>query len=417
MSAYREGREVTRHKPFAVLCEKCAQRRVVRLPEETFVCERCEREQPTFAVKPHSIDPRTKEWRGLPEGMAKSTAEDLTAFAQEMGIREPAASITIAYNGLDIVVEIATSSGHPVGVDLRVGVVGLPPMTLRVETKEHVDAKRTGLTVEVQTGDPVFDKKVFVESAASPEDLALTLAAPAVREAIVAVLVHVGSVELTEHGIEVGLRGDEAYQPARIRALLSALRTIAGAPRALALSTEATPTRVTVTRVILFGALPFTLGPMIYALQLYAPFGPLVGLVAGGIAGLCWLGLQPPLRRVLSGRSRSHLDFAMLRGVLLGNLFMAALAALLLVNGAADGSPPRLVELVAYEVGYDNEDHEAVVRAMDGKDQHSFRFPDQDRRIHLPATVTATFRAGRLGFPWQQGDAVVHWSSHDAKGK
>ncbi|MBK7402790.1 MAG: hypothetical protein IPJ34_42835 [Myxococcales bacterium] len=417
MSAYREGREPVRHKPLALLCAQCAQRRVVRNADDTFVCERCDLEQPVFAVTPLPSDPVAKEWRGLPEGMAKTTVEDLTAFAREMGITEPAASLTVACNGLGVVVEVATSSGHPVGVDLRVNVAGLPPVTLRVETKEHVDAKRTGLTVEVQTGDAAFDERVFVESAAAPEDLALTLASPAVRRAIVTVLDHVGSVELTELGIEVGLRGEGACAPARLRELVLALRTIAGAPRVLSPSTEETPRRVNVARAVLFCVAPIVLAPLIHALHRYATFSVLIGVVAAGLAGLVWLVLQPPLRRLVAGRSRSHLDFAMLRGVLLGDLFVAALAALLLVNGAGDRSAPRHVELVAYEVGYDSEDHQAIVYAMDGPEKHSFSFDDPQRRIHLPATVTATFRQGRLGFPWQQGNAVVHWSSDDAKGK
>lgn len=417
MSAYREGREAVRHKPFALLCAQCAQRRVVRDVDDTFACERCDLEQPVFAVTPRPIDPVTREWRGLPEGMAKATAEDLTAFAREMGITEPATSLTVACNGLDVVVEVATSSGHPIGVDLRVNVVGLPPVTLRVETEEHVDAKRTGLTVEVQTGDAGFDAKVFVESAASPEDLALTLASRAVRQAVVAVLGQVGSVELTELGIEVGLRGEGAYEPARLRELAAALRTIAGAPRVLSPSTEETPRRVNVTRFVLFGAAPIVLASLIHALHRYATFSVLIGFVAAGLAGLVWLALQPPLRRLVAGRSRSHLDFALLRGVLLGDLFAAALSALLLVNGAGDRSAPRHVELVAYEVDYDSEDNQAIVRAMDGPEKHRFSFDDPQRRIHLPATVTATFRQGRLGFPWQQGHAVVHWSSDDAKGK
>lgn len=417
MSAYREGREPVRRKAFALLCAQCAQRRVVRDADDTFACERCGLEQPVFAVTALPIDPVTKEWRGLPEGMAKTTAEDLTAFAREMGITEPAASLTVACNGLGVVVEVATSSGHPVGVDVSVSVAGLPPVTLRVETKEHVDAKRTGLTVEVQTGDPDFDRKVFVESAAAPDDLALTLAAPAVRQAVVAVLGHVGSVELTELGITVGLRGEQAYEPAPLRELVAALRTIAGAPRVLSPSTEETPRRVHVTRAVLFGAAPVAMAPLVYALLRYATFSVLVGFVAAGLAVLVWLALQPPLHRLVAGRSRSHLDFAMLRGVLLGDLFMATLATLLLVNGAADRSPPRQVELVAYEIGYDSEDHQAIVYVMDGPEKHSFRFDDPQRRIKLPATVTATFRHGRLGFPWQQGNAVVHWSSGDAKGK
>ncbi len=417
MSAYREGRAPVRHKAFAVLCAQCAAPRVFRDPDDSFVCERCGLDQPVFAPAPLPLEPTVRQWRGVPEGVAKTVADDLTLFARELGVNEAATALTLSCHGLDVVVEVATSSGHPVGVDVTVRVTGLPAVILRVENPGHVEAKRTGLTVEVQTGDPDFDRRVFVESAVAHEDLAVTLASPAVRQAVVTVLRHVDSVELTALGIEVGLRGDEAYEPTRLRELVAALRTVAGAPRALSASTEETPRRVTLTRVVLFGAAPCIVAPLVYALHAYAPFGVLVGFVAAGLALLVWLALQPPLRRIVAGRSRSHLDFALLRGVLLGDLFGLALATLVLVNGAADHSPPRNVELVAHEIGYDSEEHQAIVHAMDGSEKHSFRFDDPQRRIQLPATVTATFRRGRLGFAWQEGVAVVHWSSLDTPGK
>ncbi len=414
MSAYREGRAAVRRKPFMLLCARCGKRRVIReATVDTFVCEGCELEQPVFAVEgPTKMGPVAKSHQGLPDGVSRRTAEDLEPFARAMGVTPPVSSITVTYDGVDIAVEQATSSGTPVGVDLALTIPGFYELTLHRETDLHREAKRTGLTVELQTGDPEFDKKVFIESRASNEDLLLTFASPAVRRAVVAVLEHTETLELSAEAICLRLRGEEAYQPTKLRELLGALRTIAGAPRAVAPVTERTPRRVLASYIVLVLGLPAAIALTVYSLHHYAPFGPMVGLVALSFALVGNMASAPALRRVVAGRSRSHVDFAVLRGALLIDTFLYLLSGLVLYNGRFDTSAPRDVKLSAYEVGYDGEDRKALVYAMDGPTKHTFRFDDARKEIRLPATVTARFRLGRLGFPFQEGPATVHYSNH-----
>lgn len=413
MSAYREGRETIRRKPFMILCTKCGKRRVVReAVADAFTCEGCDLEQPVFAVeRATSVSPVAKSYEGLPAGVARSTAEDLDAFAREMGIRPPVTLITVACEGVELVVELATSSGTPVGVDLRAKTQGFYAMTLTRETELHGEAKRTGLTVEVQTGDAEFDAKVFIESRASQEDIALTFASRAVREAAVAVLEHTETLEFSADAISVTLRGNDAYQPEKLRALLAALRTLAGAPRSLTAVTEATPGRVVAARIFFGLAFPSSVGLFGYAVAHYAPFGPMIGLLGGCLAFLVWIVLQPPLRRIVAGRSSSHTEFAVMRLMLLVDLVLFGIGALVIYNAVFDAAPPRNLELSAFEVGYDGENHQALVYAMDGPEKHTFRFEDPKKEIRLPATVTVKFRRGRLGFPWQEGPATVHFAT------
>jgi len=61
-------------------------------------------------------------------------------------------------------------------------------------------------------------------------------------------------------------------------------------------------------------------------------------------------------------------------------------------------------------MGYDGEDHEAIVDAK-GRDpdvgEHTYRFPDGMKLAKLPAVVRVAWRRGALGFAWQSRPAQL----------
>src|SRR5262245_29130894 len=117
--------------------------------------------------RPPNVNPPNNVRPPVRDGVFGSYRE-LAQIAGALGVPfTNQAEIRLARDGYEIIVSLNINSGEVVGVDLYIrrdpimsgGV--WPEMLLRRETAGDVDAKRSGMNIEVQTGDPTFDGFVY----------------------------------------------------------------------------------------------------------------------------------------------------------------------------------------------------------------------------------------------------------------
>lgn len=155
---------------------------------------------------------------------------ELGPIAAAMGVADDlSGEFKVMRDGLDITVSLRIDSGLVRGVDLHVKNPGWPECEFRREKDEDRRSKASGMNVEVQTGDKMFDDFVYIESPYAQQVLAPLLQSPALRKAIGDLVAQYTSVQITPSALTVDTRnaGTDLLEPARFMPLLQGVMTIA----------------------------------------------------------------------------------------------------------------------------------------------------------------------------------------------
>ena len=410
MSAYRAAHE--RGRLHQVLCPTCGAAQ--RVAEQTYHCRKCGQEQLLF---PKALPETTTlvlvgASRQPDRDKALRDAPQIQPLMASLGVDDGDDALHVESNGVEVRVWVRTNSGTPVGLVFVIEVPSTLTVTFHRETAAHRAAKADGVTVEVETGDPQFDEEVFVDSLASAEDLRSFLAARATRLAVRALLAEVPGVVVRAEKVETEIDERGEVDAPKARRIIAALRALAGAARPVDASEVGMPPRVRALALLQPVVLLIAIVLLVYAGRTYTPIGALP-VFAGALGGLVLAFVVSPLIRwLVAGTSRSHDYLATARAVLAVDFALLGVGIVLLVNGAFDKSPARDVVMPAVDVSYDSEDHDAVVEVKTDAPglagNHTFRFSDPKKAIHLPAEVRLRYHRGALGFPWQVGKETLH---------
>ena len=229
---------------------------------------------------------------------------------------------------------------------------GGPAILLRREGLLDRIGKRLGLNREVQIGDALFDRAVYIESDAPDGVVRWLLDHPGRRGAVLAILA-AGFSELRVHedgSLLSALRSRPG--PAHLQA--DTIRTVA---RSLALLAPAIPAseapgagegppgraRANAVALAILGGLVLILGAPGLMIVLRDAYPPVTGdlyEVALPVAGGLYLAAVIVLGLVVRGHSDSLRVFLLLAGVLLFLLPCYTVSAFVGINGALDGATP-----------------------------------------------------------------------------
>lgn len=384
-----------------VLCAGCAQPARSRLDDETFTCPTCGLTQRTLRIDGAVTSLVAKTF-------SAASYRELDAVGRAFGVDQSCSVISFSCDGLRLNLSLAIDSGVVRGVDLDTETRGLPPVVFRPETGEHRRAKASGLARELQTGDPEFDARVYVETEAAETDVAVMLSSPAVREAIVRLLAHRQAVVVRSGNVVAERSTDEpaCYGEKRLREELAALRVVAGAPRPVQ-RTAVDDRALSRTRFAYGMMLPIALALFIPAIVRWTPLDEgrfvLVSLVIGLVLALIPRAI---FLRLLAGRSTSHTDFALAQAIGFLSVPFATAGLLLIVNGAFDRSAERTRTLSVSAVRWD-EDDDARVTAISEGEEREFTFRDGAHAIARGDAVFVFTKRGRLGLEWKTRAVVV----------
>lgn len=404
MSAYR-SQVPAPEATHAVLCRACGE--VVRAGDDPDVtCRACGLSQPVLrddeAWSITSIDLVSYKLAGHNE---------LDAFSASIGAPPLAIELTLRCDGVASVVDLHIDSGYIVGLDFAVKTAGFPAIRLKRETDIEVDAKETGISREVQTGDEAFDRAVYIESEASDADVRRVLGAPAVRRAIVELLEERTSISLESSGITVyqSARSLEGFAPHRVREVLAALRVIAGAPRPIA----GPRAKLLFPWPLAIDAMaPLSFGALFCSWRAFPPFDAstlgALGVILGIIVALL---IQPFVTRLIRGRSSSHAHLIRARIFSALAVPMLTVALFLVANGALDRSAEverHLTVTALVDIGDEDNRTRTKIVADDGA-EFSVVINASRRIVGMKEgdAVTVWSRAGALGTAWRSRPSKV----------
>ncbi len=316
--------------------------------------------------------------------------------------------VDLECDGIRMQVAIGLNSGTVTGCELVAFRSDLVPMRLVREGDTEREGKTTGLLTEVQTGDAAFDRAVFIETAAAAADVHAALAAPGVRAAIRRLLDEVPAVVITESHVRIEVPlSSTTFALEKIRERLAALRAVAGAPRPLVTTRVALPRAVLVTRGLVWTSLPVSVLTVVIGGQTYPtvtgrPF--LTGLVLGLVIAAL---LAVVIGRTLRGRSTSGKEILRARLATFLSMPILSMGSLVMVNGALDDSPERVIEMNVDSSWVDSDDssmfHVQTTGPEGGSHTYSFKGtkPSGASRIFVP------WRSGALGWTWQSGHSFL----------
>jgi hypothetical protein len=240
---------------------------------------------------------------------------------------------------------------------------GMAAITLRLEDESDREAKRSAVSREVQTGDPVFDDAIYIESDASDEGVLAVLSSRDVRGAILALCRTAPGfpVLIYPDGVAISLMAGAGTAGAGILTqlpeMLAPLATIAehvaqvarsGVLRAPKGSSAWLALQMVFVQFWCIGGI----GSCAYAHDLAEPIdwypyalSLVVGIVVTAVVGFA---LGPPLRAVFAGRSTSHRKIALARIFLAFPFPFLTIAGALAYNRYADDSPaePHVTKVV-----------------------------------------------------------------------
>lgn len=391
-----------------VTCAACVgQLPAVRAEAEklTFRCPLCDLEQPTL---PSEL---VADGKLVLVGSDYGSYEQLVPFGTSLGETAKSSRHIVKCAGLTVNVSVSLNSGSVDGIDIEALAPGLPPMRLKREMEEHRDDKQAGVVKEVQTGDTAFDAAVFIETEASDGDVLTMLASPAVRAAIMKLWEEgVSEITVTSTALSIKTSRELPYvQADRLGQYVQLLRIVAAAPRPLAVTIPPLPLGARIARIPMFTASPLGIGLMILGGKSYTPVnaGPVILSLAVGL--LLAIISFAAITRLLGGRSTSRKEIGALKGVALIAVPMITAGAVLVLNGALDRSPERLVEMEVVSTSKDDDDssiiHAKTVAPDGGK--HDFPFAIGDGEDLRGRVVRARWRSGALGIVWESGQAVL----------
>ncbi len=221
------------------------------------------------------------------------------------------------------------------------------PLILRLETQIDRTGKSLRINRETQTGDAVFDERIYVESEASDALVLAALAAPITRASVMACLDH-GCTSLTlddagNLGAELPLPREDLLAPDGLTTLLDTLGAAAEAIPPLQGSSHDRTLAGVLPGFALLGT--FLSWPLFYLADwLWEPIDhDLYSTAAlGGVA--LWIISLPFLVWILRGRSVSLRDLVICVVALAIGLPLGGTDLLLFVNGALDTSTPVVYE-------------------------------------------------------------------------
>jgi hypothetical protein len=387
----------------AVVCRACGARFEVAFGDArhgTVTCTRCDAVQPALRDA-DDLDAKSLE---LVNQVSSDAYDELVPLMRALDVEGKAAQVSIACDGIHVVVSLELDSGAVKGLELAAAAPGLVDLRLVREDEAHRDAKARGIARECQTGDGAFDAAVYVESKTRDADLQIVLAPPAVRAAVMKLLSVADRVEVQSGSVKVSFPKDAgAFDPATILERVSLVRVVAGAPRPLAPVDAPVSLAASVARVGTYLLAPLGLGAIVLGNVRYAPidtrpyvFGVVIGLVLA-------LAVHPLFRRALRGRSTSHKEILLARAATLVWLPCFTTGALFIYNGAADRSAERVVTLTVISSEVDEDDaRELHVKTKDPEGathEHTLHgWPTQS-----PTHISVRWRDGALGWTWQSG--------------
>lgn len=389
-----------------VLCRACGAPARLSAVEPAFRCARCDREQPSLRDDGDAAVGELAVVASEP-----GDYDQLEPFAREVGAPLRTKQISLRCDGVVCHVTLYIDSGNARGLELGADTDGFEKVTLTFETRAEVRAKESGLNRELQTGDSTFDELVYVSTDLRDEDIAPTLASPAVRAAILALLEEFARVELSPKGVSArnSRTSTRCYEPERIRRWLGALRIVAGAPRALHQRHDPVSRAHRLALASSLLAVPIggaAFGSAASAWWTLEPGLPIAGAVAGLVLAMT---LQPLLRWSVRGRSDSHVSLAVCRvGVFLG-LPLLAPALVLALNAAFDRSPERRDRMRVESLTWDDETEttHATLRGPADLGSLELVFDDEHALVKIGDAAIVSTRAGRLGARWYSDGAYV----------
>ena len=392
----------------AVVCRSCGVRFEVAFADArqgTVTCARCDAVQ-TVMREADDLGATRIE---LVNSVSSDAYEELVPLLRELETDGRASQVSIACDGIHVVVSLDLDSGRVRGLELAAAAPGLVDLRLLRENEAHRDAKERGIARECQTGDDAFDAAVYVESATRDADIQVVLAPPAVRAAAQKLLSVADRVDLQGGSVKVAFPKDaHVFDPATILERVALVRVLAGAPRPLAPEDAPVSLAASAARVGTYALAPLGLGAIVLGNVRYAPldtrpyvFGVAIGLVLA-------LAVHPIFRRALRGRSTSHKEILLARAATLVWLPCFVTGALFIYNGAADRSAERVVTLTVTSSKVDEDDaRDLHVKTKDERGAtHEYtlhRWPTQS-----PAQISVRWRDGALGWTWQsRGPSVL----------
>ncbi|MGZ3450769.1 MAG: hypothetical protein ACXVEF_14300 [Polyangiales bacterium] len=384
-----------------ICCAACGTLARIGADDAVFACARCNREQSTQPA-PHVeriTSGAVQERRGH---------DELMAFAESVGVRVPCTSLELLVDGLELEVSLDIDSGRVRGLDVSAKGNGLPLARFRRERMSDRDAKETGVSRELQTGDQAFDDAVYIESDCADSDLLVLLASPHVRAAIVELLASFEDIQMNPDRIDATRNFDvrRAFGPDHIRRQLALLRLVAGTTRPLV----AAPYKGGPSSMLLLMLFNIPLGWVGFGFVAhhYAPFDHSLIWLAFAIGLTIALVLQPILGRALSGRSTSHTDIPIVRVASFASLPAIVGCIALLANAGFDNAASRTRALNITAIEYDDDDHKTKTTARgDGVGPWSFDFKDDKKTVQVGQKLTVKTKPGTLGYEWPTTRALL----------
>jgi len=327
------------------------------------------------------------------------THPGIVALAQHFGVAPNGIAITVPCGRYPCLVSLALSSGTVVGLKLHVQTRPLPPISFRQETPSDISQKGTGINVEVQTGDPEFDRRVYVESDAPAHVLRAALSTREARQAAAQLTAYCRSFHFNEHGILLSLPGDPDI--AVVRRTVELLAWIVAPLPAFTVDDRSDRSRNWVFSAVLGFPIPFAL--LMVDTFLWIHF-ELVGVALPNLLG-AFFGLLLALPVAVWAYfyyRRRHDSLSRIIPSVIGVMIagpLAGIALLLTINCAADFSRPVTHE--ARVVKCDNvEDADNGNVTLAWKDDSTRLGVDDCDKFPKGAKAYVMVKGGLLGFAW-----------------
>jgi hypothetical protein len=288
-------------------------------------------------------------------------------------------------------------------------VEGQPTLELRRKTWRDQAGKRLQINREVQTGDAVFDPKVYIETEA-PEAAPAILHDERARRGVLAVIdlgfkvmINAGGGRLTALWVNPPT---ERFDPAVLRAVCEGLNLLGtGLPHFHGPPYPRPSNRVAVALVVIAGALAMAAFFTCWFARSHwfplTPTAPNLGALVGlGVAAF----MLPLIALLVRGRSNSFRYFLISGSLLLGSMPFNGIAVAIGVNGALDeGAPVEHVLHIKskYALETSGEYH---VQTTDWRAEASTieLSVDEDfyNLVKRGDPVLVKVGPGRLGWPW-----------------
>lgn len=288
-------------------------------------------------------------------------------------------------------------------------VEGQPMLELRPETWRDRLGKRLWINRELQTGDAVFDRKVYIETK-TPEAASTILHDARTRRGILAVLDLGFKVTINDNG---GLLTatwvdppHERFDPAVLRAVCEALSLLGtGLPHFHGPPYPRPSDRVAVSLVVIAGAL--TIAAFFsgwFARSHWYPLTPAAPRL-GALVGFSVAAFMLPLIALLvRGRSNSFRFFLISGLLFLGSMPLNGMAVAIGVNGAFDDGAPveHVLRIKSKYYSGDSDDYHVDTTDWRAKESTIELSVDEDfyKLVKSGDPVLVKVGPGRLGWPW-----------------